>query len=48
MNKMKSGAYLRQQNMRQNVRVQADFEHYTLIAGIILGACFGLMFGFGW
>lgn len=45
----KSGVCLRQQDTRlDSARVQADWEHYTLIAGCILGACFGLMFGFGW
>ena len=49
MYKTRSGAVMRQHHTRlDSARVQADFEHYTLIAGIIIGVCFGLMLGFGW
>ena len=47
--KTKSGVRLRQQDTRLNAaRVQADYEKYSTYAAMLLGACFGLMFGFGW
>lgn len=46
--KTKSGARLRQQNMRQNISAEAEYQKFTTIAGIIMGAFFFALILLGW
>jgi hypothetical protein len=48
MKTKKSGVRLRQQDTRQNVRVQSDFEKYSWYAGLLLGLTFGIILFLGW
>lgn len=45
MQKMKAARHGRTHNRANSLTT--DYEHYTLIAGLILGAFFGLLIGWG-